>query len=216
MRSCDNAMHVRTGDRGTGYAINAWLERHQVLTVNCEDAFEACATMLTRPDLVPAIALVGTRWLEPDEYALLDYLRETWPHVAIVLYGNEAPRSGRDPLMFVARLPQGVRKMLAESPATLLEQIVKPRVQPEAAPSEKSINQPRGIREPEASSEGSDETDANPGKANGAGERQGAEGGDRIQTSGRGDGPPQPSKPAAPETILTREELAALLEDDAS
>lgn len=116
------AIHLRTGDRGTDGAISAWLERHGIEVIACADAFEACTFALTHSAATPELALIGADWLAPDELAISGYFRETWPAVTIVIYGSAAATASIEDgsLTHVLRSPAAVRRMLAAAPDALL------------------------------------------------------------------------------------------------
>ena len=213
LERCKKAIHLRTGDRGTDGAISAWLERHGVEVVTCADAFEACAFALTHSAATPDLALVGADWLAPDELAIIGYLRETWPGVTTVVYGSAPATAGFEatPLTVVQRSATAVQRMLADAPGALLEESLKAlraqtplddgwRPQPKTPPAAELQLPAAGtaftrppIQTRDADALGSELTPRL------AGQDSEVEGGPR---------------PPARQTILTQEELAALLKDD--
>jgi hypothetical protein len=118
------AIHLRTGDRATDGAVSAWLERHGVEVIPCADAFEACTVALSHSPVVPELAFVGADWLAPDEIAIVSYFRETWPGITIVIYGSASATAGFEAtaLTHVCRSAAAVRRMLAAPPVALLEE----------------------------------------------------------------------------------------------
>lgn len=213
MERCQKAIHLRTGDRETDGAISAWLERHGVEVIPCADAFEACTFALTHSAVNPDLVLVGADWLAPNEVAIIGYLREIWPGVTAVVYGSAPATAGfaSAPLTLVRRSAAGVRRMLAAAPDALLEESLK-ALRAQAPLDEDWRPQPEApvAIEPRLPAAGA----APPRRA---GDRRDTEAPDgKLTARVVGEVPETPSKarPPAPQTILTREELAALLEDD--
>jgi hypothetical protein len=212
LESCKRAIHLCTGDRGTDRAISSWLERHRVEVVGCTDPYEACAFALTHPKPAPDLAVIGADWLAPDELAIVNYFRETWPRVATVVYGSPQVTAGLQatPLTLVCRSGGAIQRLLAGSPDALLDKPLGPtrpqplsddgwRPQPEAPPQDvrhvsarEAPLQPPTIQTHDA-------------------ELLAAELTPRLSRTDEG----ELGKPAsASHNILTAEELAALLEDD--
>jgi hypothetical protein len=213
LERCKRAIHVRTGDRGTDGAISTWLQRHGVDVTPCADAFEACVYALAQPEPPPELALIGADWLAPDEVAVLGYLRETWPGIAIVVYGGtEATASFEaSPATRVCRSGEALRRMLADTPDALLDvrraapQSPAPpddgwRPQPKAAPPEVRHPGPGGLPLPRSTIQTHDP------------EMLASELARRSSQEGSGGTAGQ--RPPVSHEILTREELAALLADD--
>lgn len=88
MERCKRAIHLRTGERGTDQAIASWLRRHGVEVIDCADAYEACTFALLHGEQRPDLALIGVDWLAPAEFAIVTYFRETWPGLRIVVHGE--------------------------------------------------------------------------------------------------------------------------------
>ncbi|MFQ5807210.1 MAG: hypothetical protein ACE5I3_12245 [Phycisphaerae bacterium] len=213
MERCKKAIHLRTGDRGTDGAISTWLARHGVEVVNCTDPFEACAVALTQRNLAPDLALIGADWLAPDERSIIGYLREIWPGLTTVVYGSPPATSGFEapPPTLVCRSAGAVRRMLANPPDTLLKQSLEAlrshapgaegsRLHPEAPSPDAQRVGPREATPPPPTIQTHDA------------EMLAAELAPRVghQEPGGSGGKDAP----ASHDILTREELAALLEDD--
>jgi hypothetical protein len=92
MTPAPRVLHLATGDPAGVHTAESWLHRRQVDAVVCHEALECAALMLTEDTLEPELALVGVAWLDPSEFAVLDYLRERWPRIRIVVYGRDAAR----------------------------------------------------------------------------------------------------------------------------
>ena len=207
------AIHLRTGDRGTDGAISTWLDCHDVEVVTCADSFDACVQALTELASAPDLALIGIDWLPPDEYSIIHYLRETWPGLTMVLYGSTPMivEFGKMPLTIACRGAADIRRMLASTPGALVKQshaalpaqstsseqwLPRPAESAqfaEAPPLEAPPTQPAKIITKRA-----DTTGAVPSH------QVGEPDADSAMTS----------RPPITQAILTREELAALLEDD--
>jgi len=180
------ALHLRTGDHGNAYAINAWLERHGIQVVNCRDALEACVVLLRQPALTPDWAFIGTQWLDGDDRPIVRYMRQTWPGVTIVLYGGALVELAGDRRTVVCRTSADLRNMLAGSPDDLLA---------------RSVRAPRPVDNP---GEAGETHQATP-------EKQPL---DRPLPPAGSDTIRPPGSDAAPPSILTRDELAALLDEE--
>jgi hypothetical protein len=213
LERCKNAIHVRTGDRGTDGAISAWLERHGVKVVDCADPFEACAFALTERAAAPDLALIGADWLAPDEAALVGYFREAWPGLITVVYGSPQATAGFEasPPTLVCRSADALRRMLADSPDTLLSQSLEAlrsqtpldkgwRPQPKAPSPDAQHGGARDMSLPHPTIETRDA------------EVSAAELARRVAPHDPGAG--KGKRAPASHEILTREELAALLADD--
>jgi hypothetical protein len=206
LQRCQKAIHLRTGDRATDGAISAWLERHGVEIVACADAFEACVFALTHSAATPDLALVGADWLAPDEHAIIGYLRETWPGVTTVVYGGAPAVAGFEagPLTLVRCSAAAVRRMLAGAPSALLEESVRAlraQVSPDDGWRPRPQAPPPAGTAPARPAVRTQDTHV-------PGDRPAA------RVTGQGSEMPGGPRPATRQTILTQEELAALLEDD--
>ncbi len=212
MELCQKAIHLRTADRGTDGAISAWLERHGVEVVACADAFEACTFALTHSATIPELAFIGADWLAPDELAISGYFRETWPGVTIVIYGSAATTAGFEAsaLTHVYRSAAAVRRMLAAAPGALLEESRaalrtsvalddgwRPRLDT-PGPAVSAAVEEASVPRPVVQTRDLEALDADIAAHVGGQPPEAAAG--------------QPAP--ASQTILTREELAALLEDE--
>ncbi len=115
-------LHIRTSGRSVADAIDEWIARHHLESHSCHDAYDAVVTMLTHPEKVPDLAFVGTECLDAEELALIGWLRETWPHVAIVVCD---PTAGveRQSGMVICRDHAALLDLLETEPAELLRRL---------------------------------------------------------------------------------------------
>jgi hypothetical protein len=193
-------------------AIAHWLEQHHLETVSCRDPFEACVYALTRPDACPDLILLGGDWLAAEEHVIIDYLRETWPSAAIVLYGlGFSPTEFRNrPGLRCFDSAAAVNRLTAEPPEAIVKLLreTHPAARPisaaaglirELPPRDRAI--PDGLRS---------ETPA--AARNSPVQAHGVESPAPLKRAE----PDAPDKnaPTAAHSILTQEELTALLEDD--
>lgn len=185
------AFHVRTGERSADHAISVWLDHHGYVVMRCADAFEATARLLTRPDIVPEIAFIGTTWLEVDDFALFGYVRSTWPSVGIVAFGDEraAIVSRNLPRVIVCPTPEELARLLNDDPLRLQGRFATVRI----------FDSPTDHPEPDTPAAelqpiATDRLNGDPPTS--------------VQSHGIPD-VPRPDESG----ILTREELAALLDD---
>ncbi|MBI5865754.1 MAG: hypothetical protein HZB38_14845 [Planctomycetes bacterium] len=111
--------HVRTGECTLTARVAAWVAAHVASCAEANDPYAACAHLLTRPDDVPDLILVGLDWLAEDEIALLGYLRETWPGAVLVGYSQAPTRciAVHDPLTRFVQTSDELDGMLAKTPA---------------------------------------------------------------------------------------------------
>jgi len=184
--SVRNALHVRTGQPAAAGALDAWLDRHGVERTAFDDVYSACVHLLTQYERVPDLVFVGADWLLEDEFGILRYLRETWPRVGIVVYGRTdiSPALHVAPLVCACPTQAALDRLLAETPARLLERLCAESSQLWTAPKRlESERRPDAI-----------ETHAPPAQ--------------RVTCAA-----PALSEPDPPRALLTAEELAALLDD---
>jgi hypothetical protein len=117
-------MHVHTGLPTLAGDIDAWLAAQGVDAVTLNDAFDACQHLLTSYEQAPELAFVGVDRLERDERQLVRFLRETWPGIAVVLYGgNAAAPWSADALVTAVDCRASLRDLLACTPAELIQRI---------------------------------------------------------------------------------------------
>jgi len=210
MERCRKAIHLRTGDRATDEAITSWLERHGVESVGCADPFEACCLALRQPELAPDLILIGVDWLAPDELGVHEYLHQTWPAAAVVLYssGPAGAILAGGPATIVHRSAESLQRMLAGPPEALLTAL-RDAARPAA---DSAAWRPQPTLPPDTASSAGDPADAAPGAAVACGAGAPAAAVPRPAP----DGEQTQAAPRTPlaQTILTREELAALLADD--
>ena len=139
-----SALHLRTGETTAAEAISSWLRHYRVGGTDFSDAFEACVYLLEQSEQTPDLAFVGTDWLTPDEFPIIRYIHETWPGVGVIVYGDggELPPQESGALLWRCRSVDALRQLLAESPSVLLQRL-RQRNGDDVAPLPKS--------EPEAS-----------------------------------------------------------------
>lgn len=220
------AVHLCTGDESAVDRINAWLEEHGVGVTRCADAYEACVLALKSAAQCPALTFVGTDWLAPDDAVILNYLRETWPGTGMILYGNGAEgRVGDSSALTLSCRARGeLQRILESSPERLLTRLrgehvsrgVDVPVLP-APPESCSVPELKAVQEPEHEPEP---------EPNGAHRVRAAVEPSPVEPPTEPEPRPEPAlAPAAellrpppqpfdpPRAILTREELAALLDE---
>ncbi len=213
VESCHKAIHLCTGDRGTDGAISTWLDCHDVEIVSCADPFEACVLALTDDAVPPDLALIGIDWLPPDEYSIISYFRETWPGLTIVVYGNTPTivEFEKMPLTIVCRCANEIRRMLANTPGMLVKRSLeamqaqspaddrwRPQpTEPVRAAELRPLEAPPAIR-PSIKTKKMETAGADPSP------KADEQDVDKVIEP----------RPPITQAILTREELAALLEDD--
>lgn len=194
MLEVQRAIHVRTGQRVAADALDGWLARHGVRVDGFGDVYETCVHLLTNYEQTADLALVGMDWLSDDECAIIPYLRQTWPRVGLVLYGAalNSPLIELLPMTLACRLGEPIRQLLAGTPQELLQRMsTKAAVEAREGPP-----RPRGVPEAGPALEPRPRTSPVKGSAVAGG----------MVDAG-------PSCGEAPRSILTAEELAALLQD---
>lgn len=125
MDRVSRAIHIRTGSREAADAIDAWLNRHDVATLSLTNVYDACVYLLRKYDMIADLAFVGTDWLAAEDFAILDYLRQTWPRVGIVVYGCTANTPRVDVLPLMRALPAGdlTRQLSENTPTEMLARL---------------------------------------------------------------------------------------------
>lgn len=117
-------LHVRTGLPTLAGDVDGWLAAHGIDAVTLNDAFDACQHALTSYEQAPELVFIGIDGLERDERQIVRYLRDTWPGLAIVLYGSDAAEHwSADPLLIAADCRPALRALLTVPPAELVAQI---------------------------------------------------------------------------------------------
>ncbi|GAG00236.1 unnamed protein product, partial [marine sediment metagenome] len=159
------AIHIRSGEAGAGQAVDNWLERHGVERVCCADVLDACAFILKNSAHVPDLAFVGADRLSVDDLAILRYLRETWPAIGIVLYGEHAELDPHTPATRTLVCPSraALDEILAASPDRLLAQFwrISSPIEPDTGADDRfSGRSVRPTATPQTSDD-SDQADAN-------------------------------------------------------
>jgi hypothetical protein len=194
-------------------AIDAWLTDHEVEAFACADVYEACVHLLREYENVPDLVLMGADWLAEDELGIVRYVRETWPQAVMVLYGAAAP-AGLDllPLTLTCRTDAGLQELLAKPPAQVVRQL-RARATPRspaaplpavaAAPAGPSVVEPPRLRPLK------NEPPLPPGSAPTS--RPAASPADPDLSASLGGGL-KLTAADPPRSILTAEELAALLD----
>ncbi|MEW6252779.1 MAG: hypothetical protein AB1716_19255, partial [Planctomycetota bacterium] len=112
------AMHVRAGQRSACEALDAWLTRAGVDVLGFDDVYAACVHLLRGYERVPDLALVGVDWLDADELRIVTFIRQTWPHAGIVVYGaaRDLPLFDFLPLTLTCRGEAAVARLLSGAP----------------------------------------------------------------------------------------------------
>ena len=125
VRQIGSAIHLRTGQRARVEAVDTWLARHEVPVAAFDDAYDACVHLLLHCADIPDLAVVGVDWLTPDEFQILAYIRQTWPHAVIVVYGGEGELPGFDllPLTQAYARDGGIQTMLADTPEEIVRRL---------------------------------------------------------------------------------------------
>jgi hypothetical protein len=189
--------------------VDNWLERHGVERVCCADVLDACAVILKSSAFVPDLAFVGVDRLTTDDLAIIKYLRETWPAIAIVLYGehaelNSSPRATRT---LVCPSRAALDEILAAPPDRLLAQFwpFPSPIEPDTEADDGFIGRSERPTATPQTSDDSDPADAK-GPAAVSEPLEAPRGNDASRSH------PLPLGPA-PRSTLTPEELAILLED---
>ena len=190
-------------------AFAHWLEQHHLETVSCRDPFEACVYALTRPDACPDLILLGGDWLAPEEHVIVDYLRETWPGAAIILYGlGFSPNECKTrPGVSLFDTQAAVNRLLAEPPGAIIHALRETRPPARALPV--TVELVKEMPPPEPVKLEIPRPAPQPAPRTKSAEMLGAE----LFAKPAPDAP-KPIAPTTTHAILTQEELTALLEDD--
>lgn len=189
MSDVRRAIHIRTLRRRESELVDAWLERHRLDVTLLEDVLEACTFLLTRFDAAPDLAFVGAEGFGDGDAELLGYLRETWPHLAIVVYSGAALIPlGHDANLTVCCAESTLRELLGSAPAELAARVRRIPLERLVSMDDPGANADNCGRELDDASRVSDPESA---RMRGGLERLDA---------------------AAPTALLTAEELAALLD----
>jgi hypothetical protein len=203
------AIHIRAGEARAGQAVDNWLEHHGVERVCRADVLDACVSILKDSAHVPDLAFVGVDRLTADDLAIIKYLRETWPAVAIVLYGEHA---GLDPYTQATRTlvcasRAALDGILTENPDRLLARFWRI-----SSPTEPNMGPDSGFigrnEQPPAAPQTSD--DLNQADAIEPADMSETPEPPRCDDARHSHSPPPCP---APRSTLTPEELAILLED---
>ena len=123
--SLSGAIHLCTGQPDEAARIDRWLTAHDVPIEHVEDPFRLCVLMLRQPELAPDMALLGGSGLTGDDWAVLHYLKETWPHIGIIAYGGPELKVP-EPRLLTCRTEIEWQHILAGTPKALLNAIRHP------------------------------------------------------------------------------------------
>lgn len=205
MLSVHQAWHIRTGQRAAIDTIDGWLQEHCVQVAPFFNVYDACVHLLRHYDQIPDLVFLGADWLARDEFGIVRLVRETWPRVAIIVYGQtpETPSFDYAPLMCTCRSLDELHTLISDSPSALLRRLstdplsAAPSAAPEPAvpiintepemPPARRTSQSRDDRESTVLDQDVDDSTAGPSL--------------RVA---------QATEP--PRSILTTEELSALLD----
>lgn len=125
MEEARKVLHLRTGLKSVTERIGAWLAREGAERIDCADAFDACVYALQNRGHDVAAVFVGTDWLAPDEYPVLHRLQETWPTAVTVVYGDGRAPYAVDPAarIYVCTTPRDLDQLLSERLEHVVERI---------------------------------------------------------------------------------------------
>ncbi len=127
------AVHLCTGRADHASRLDAWLASHDVPVYRCDDPFRLCVLILRQPELVPDLAFLGGGGLQGDDWAVLGYLYETWPHLGVVIYGEPSLRVPEQSL-FTCRTEDEWQHITSGTPAALRDAIRRARGLPTSRP----------------------------------------------------------------------------------
>jgi hypothetical protein len=127
------AIHLHAGQSQGAELVDAWLRRHRVREIGLKDPYEACVYLIRHAEQVPDLAFVDADSLTREELTIVQYLRETWPAIGIIIYSNrdqaELPDSG--PLQRACHGAASLRQLLESPPERLLRRL---RIFPDQEP----------------------------------------------------------------------------------
>ncbi len=125
MSEVRSAIHIRTGQHPAVAAVDQWLSDNGVDVVAHGDVYAACAYLLEYYARVPDLALVGTDWLARDECGIVPYVRQTWPRACIVVYGTNGtvPLADLSPLTRTCDSRAALDALLATTPTNVARQM---------------------------------------------------------------------------------------------
>ena len=117
------AIHLRTGEADVSDLVDDWLQQYEIHGPIFANAFDTCVYLLQESDKVPDLAFVGVDWLSPDEGDIVHYLRETWPALGIVVYAGGTDTFGCELKGLTQFCPSQValQQLLEHSPEQLLQ-----------------------------------------------------------------------------------------------
>lgn len=125
MPAVRQVLHIRTGERAAAETLDGWLASHGCAITACGDVYEACVRLVRHTGEPPELVLLGADWLSPDEFAILRYLRETWPRAGVLVYtrGRTLPPLDFLPLVATCRTDEQWRRVLDALPETVLARL---------------------------------------------------------------------------------------------
>jgi hypothetical protein len=120
------AIHIRTGPPAAADAVDRWLHADNVETTALSDVYAACVHLLQQYENVANLALIGMDWLDAQEIRIAHYIRQTWPRIAVVMYGTgPMPAVESMPLTRVCASDAALHKLLAQSPTAVLDALTR-------------------------------------------------------------------------------------------
>jgi hypothetical protein len=186
------AIHIRTGEAGLNRTVEGWLERHNVPARVFADAYEACVYLIGNASVVPDFAFIGADWLTPEEWPIVQYLHDTWPGLAVIVYAGRRVSGLPEPLPLraVCNSARMLDRTLELGPDNLLRSMRTSGAEDLPAPSKaKEAACPPVLGHAAAASAG-------PAcDAPGNGEQSAALGGDPLRNNGGGESPDRTRHP---------------------
>ncbi len=198
------AIHIRTGQSASIAAVDTWLTRHELEVARFDDVYSACVHLLTNYERIADLALVGADWLADDEFNIITYIRQTWPRTAIIVYGasDKTPIYDVLPLMRTVRRQAALDELVAQNPADVVTELARRAVRSDAP----TIVPATPAAQPEAGSI----TDS--ARAAVEAENRNSDSTSHDTRESRPEQSPSDNGGIAPRSILSAEELSALLD----
>lgn len=85
-------VHLCTGDLAWQNCLDRWLDAAGVVVSRFENAYSLCAHMLQNRNQAPDAVALGVDWLNCYELQIVKYVRQSWPRAVIIVYGTpQAP-----------------------------------------------------------------------------------------------------------------------------
>jgi hypothetical protein len=85
-----SAIHVQPGNGAADAVLRSWFERQNAAVLRFADVYRACAFAVRHRSEAPDVTAVGLDGLDADESAIVRYLCEAWPAGLCVAYGEAA------------------------------------------------------------------------------------------------------------------------------